>query len=84
MDSKKREIKRRDFLTSTAVGIGVAATATGPLVASSLLQEEEGIDKYVSLKDAHKGTLEIDLRIMNQISDIPPGCLLYTSPSPRD
>ena len=73
MDSKKREIKRRDFLTSTAVGIGVAATATGPLVATSLLQEEEGIDKYVSLKDAHKGTLEIDLRIMNQISDIPPG-----------
>ena len=66
MDSNKTKIKRRRFLASTAIGIGVVATQ--PLEAS-LLQEKE--DKYVSLKDAHVGTLEIDLRIMNQLPDFP-------------
>ena len=67
MNSKKSEMQRRQFLASTAVGIGVAATQ--PLEAS-ILQETDR-DKYVSLKDAHKGTLEIDLRIMNQLPGIP-------------
>lgn len=74
MNSKKKQIKRRQFLASSAVGIGLAATQS--LEASSLLQEKNKSknadkDKYVSLKDAHKGTLEIDLRIMNQLPDIP-------------
>ena len=68
MDSNKTKIKRRRFLASTAIGIGVAATQ--PLEAS-LLQDREKEDKYVSLKDAHVGTLEIDLRIMNQLPDFP-------------
>ena len=67
MGTNKKTIKRRQFLASTAVGIGVAAT--NPLQAALLQEANE--DKYVSLKDAHKGTLEIDLRIMNQLPDIP-------------
>lgn len=64
---------RRQFLATTAAGIGAAATQ--PLESS--LPQEKGKsknrdkEKYVSLKDAHKGSLEIDLRIMNQIPNIP-------------
>ena len=68
MDSKKNALLRRQFLASTAVGLGVAATQ--PLEAS-LLRQDAVDDKYVSLRDAHKGTLEIDLRIMNQMPSIP-------------
>ena len=68
MDSNKTKIKRRQFLASTAIGIGVVATQ--PLEAS-LLQDRDKESNYVSLKDAHIGTLEIDLRIMNQLPDFP-------------
>ena len=67
MDIGNTKIKRRQFLATTAIGIGVAATQ--PLQAS--LRQGAGEGVYVSLKDAHKGSLEIDLRIMNQIPDMP-------------
>ena len=49
-------IGRRTFLAyASTVTVGLA---TGPVLAAD--------PRYVSLRDAHKGTLEIDLRIMNQ------------------
>ncbi len=69
MSTNKAKIKRRQFLASTAVGIGAAAAQ--PLHAALVQGSDADKDKYVSLKDAHKGSLEIDLRIMNQIPDIP-------------
>ena len=54
------EFKRRQFLTLTTAGVG------GTLAIPSLLVGKEAKANYVSLGDAHKGTPEIDLRIMNQ------------------
>lgn len=59
------EIQRRQFLATTALGMG----AVSP-VRASLLRKTDQVS-YVSLKDAHKGTQEIDLRIMAQIPGIP-------------
>eukprot|EP00903_Cladosiphon_okamuranus_P003593 g3591.t1 len=52
---------RRRFLVST--GTFVAGLAAGPAFAAD--------SRIVSLRDAHKGTLEIDLRIMNQYETQP-------------
>lgn len=49
-------LQRRQFLTVATAAVG------GTLVAPSLSVGQE----TVSLEEAHKGTLEIDLRIMNQ------------------
>ena len=43
--------------------VAYASTVTLGLAAGPVLAEES---RQVSLRDAHKGTLEIDLRIMNQ------------------
>lgn len=54
--------KRRQFIILGATTVG------GALVAYGAKPEDP---RYVSLGDAHKGTLEIDLRIMNQFGDRP-------------
>ena len=42
----------------------------------------------VSIKDTHEANIIKDLKIdivdLKEISEPPMGCLLYTSPSPRD
>lgn len=57
--------QRRQFLISAAAGVG------GAFAVPSLLEGKEQTDTFVSLSDAHKGTLEIDLRIMNQFGEQP-------------
>ena len=85
MTSKKPDPQRRQFLATTISSVGVAITASS--VASQCLatqpanserlgppivQEKNKKGKgYVSLKDAHIGTQEIDLRIMNQFGEQP-------------
>uniref|UniRef100_UPI0035628AD3 DUF7800 domain-containing protein n=1 Tax=Pontiella sp. TaxID=2837462 RepID=UPI0035628AD3 len=60
-------LRRRTFLISTA------AAAGGTLMAHA------DDPRIVSLKEAHKGTLEIDLRIMNQYVEQPQAVLdFYT------
>jgi alkaline phosphatase D len=60
--SRGRSIDRRGFLVSaTMMTAGLVARA---VFAASKESDED--TRIVSLKDAHKGTLEIDLRIMNQ------------------
>ncbi len=56
------QLGRREFLVLTASSIGGMLTAHAG---------EPADPRIVSLKDAHKGTLEIDLRIMNQYGDQP-------------
>ncbi|MDF7807192.1 metallophosphoesterase family protein [Pontiellaceae bacterium B12219] len=56
--------------------IVMAATTVGGVLARA---EETAASRIVSLKDAHKGTLEIDLRIMKQYVDQPQAVLdFYT------
>jgi len=50
-------IRRRTF-------VAYASTVTFGLAAGPVLAEDS---RQVSLRDAHKGTLEIDLRIMNLV-----------------
>ena len=57
---KDIECRRRQFLTLAAAGVSGATT-----IPSSLVGKETRAD-YVSLGEAHRGTPEIDLRIMNQ------------------
>ena len=57
---ERTEFLRRKFLTLTTAAVG------GALSAPSRLMGKEKKANYVSLGDAHKGTPEIDLRIMNQ------------------
>ena len=69
MSSKRNEPHRRQFLASTIVGVGGAITAQALL--ANTAAESYRLIKAVSLKEAHKGTLEIDLRIMNQYGELP-------------
>ncbi|MDB2687206.1 alkaline phosphatase D family protein [Mariniblastus sp.] len=77
--SKSRELQRRQFLASTAASVGVMATSSvSPACLAGEFPQQQGQksqstgdEKYVSLKDAHAGTPEIDLRIMNQFEDQP-------------
>ena len=57
-----KQLHRRDFLI-------IAGTAVGGALAANAAKTETS--RIVSLKDAHIGTLEIDLRIMNQYGDQP-------------
>ena len=74
-------ISRRSF-------VAVASAATFGLAAGPVLAEDS---REVSLRDAHKGTLEIDLRIMNQyevqpqaVQDFYAGCrAAMTGPNPE-
>ena len=64
---------RRQFLTITAATAGSAFAQKGSTA-------DAPVSKYVSLKEAHIGTLEIDLRIMNQYEDQPKETLdFYTA-----
>jgi alkaline phosphatase D len=61
--------ERRQFLISAAAAIpGIGAAMALPSM-SATAQDKKAV--YVSLGDAHKGTLEIDLRIMNQFGEQP-------------
>ncbi len=64
--SHSKIIPRREFITLAACGVG------GALVARAA---EPKPSRIVSLRDAHIGTLEIDLRIMNQYKTQPQGLL---------
>lgn len=59
-----RKIPRREFIALTAYGIGGAVLANAAVPSTK-------DPRFVSLRDAHKGTLEIDLRIMNQFKEQP-------------
>ncbi len=61
------EIQRRRFLAIAAASGSLFAL---PAVSAAQVKANRS-EKYVSLGDAHKGTLEIDLRIMNQFGDQP-------------
>lgn len=61
------KIQRRQFL-AIAAATGASLAIPG---ASAATKKGNRNDKFVSLGDAHKGTLEIDLRIMNQFGDQP-------------
>ena len=64
---------RREFLALTGC-------AAGSVLAQKNTEASTSASKYVSLKDAHKGTLEIDLRIMNQYEAQPQETLeFYTA-----
>ncbi|TWU34597.1 PhoD-like phosphatase [Novipirellula aureliae] len=60
--SDSTELQRRQFLKYTSAAVGGALGAPS----LSVGQETPSVPDLVSLGDAHKGTLEIDLRIMNQ------------------
>ena len=60
-------VGRRRLLLMGAVQGGVIAF---PGTATAVPNGDQD-SKFVSLRDAHKGTLEIDLRIMNQFGDQP-------------
>ena len=62
MESELDDLERRRFLVSTLSGVGGILAAP----ALSVGQEEKHESTAVSLEEAHIGTLEIDLRIMNQ------------------
>ncbi|MEP2777206.1 MAG: alkaline phosphatase D family protein [Luteolibacter sp.] len=67
-----KNLQRREFLKITAASLGGALTAQAG-------KSSEG-SRIVSLADAHKGTLEIDLRIMNQYEQQPQDVLdFYTA-----
>ena len=57
--------KRKGFLRRKFFGLTTAAVG-GAMSVPSLLIGKEKRENSVSLKEAHKGTPEIDLRIMNQ------------------
>ena len=59
-----QKTKRRDFLI-------LASGAIGGVVGAKPSGKEPQDPSYVSLKDAHIGTVEIDLRIMNQFGEQP-------------
>ena len=56
------QLRRREFLVLAGASVGGALTAHAV---------EPADPRHVSLGDAHKGTQEIDLRIMNQYGDQP-------------
>ncbi|MDQ8183301.1 alkaline phosphatase D family protein [Pelagicoccus sp. SDUM812005] len=60
----KNILPRRKFITLTACGIGGAVMARAAVPSAQ-------DPRFVSLKEAHQGTLEIDLRIMNQFKEQP-------------
>ena len=69
MNAKPNNPQRRQFLASTIAGVG-GAVAAQSLLANTASESSRRIEP-VSLKEAHKGTLEIDLRIMNQFGELP-------------
>ncbi|TWT55724.1 alkaline phosphatase D family protein [Allorhodopirellula solitaria] len=61
------EIQRRRFLA-------IAAASSGAFALPAVAAADETVtpsDKFVSLREAHIGTIKIDLRIMNQFGDQP-------------
>ena len=69
MSSRQNNPQRRQFLASTIAGVGGALTAQSLLGSTALASSR--LNEPVSLKEAHAGTLEIDLRIMNQFGELP-------------
>ena len=67
----KNKIQRRRFLAIAAATGGALAISNASDAQESSSQNPKVDDRIVSLRDAHVGTLEIDLRIMNQYTDQP-------------
>lgn len=74
MAPDSNDLQRRQFLVSAMSGVGAA------VVAKSAFAGYDDNPNFVSLGDAHKGTLEIDLKIMNQFGSQPQDVLdFYTA-----
>ncbi|MBB3208676.1 alkaline phosphatase D [Rhodopirellula rubra] len=59
----RSDLQRREFLALAASSVGVGLTTRA---------SAGEVSRIVTLKEAHQGTLEIDLRIMNQYDVQPP------------